>query len=86
MSIAELLGTEDEEAQYAIVEALLESEKDPTYALVIRYDLPKDGVEVQVIGKVPFMFIYRMLELANKAIHKQEIQTITESLTKDKEE
>jgi len=76
MSIAELLGTEDEEAQIAIVETLLELEKNPAYAMFIRYDLPRDGVEINIVGQVPYDFLYRMLELANKAVRMDEMETI----------
>lgn len=76
MTISELLGTEDEEAQIAIVNDLLELERNPAYGMFIRYDLPKDGVEINIVGQVPFDFLYRMLELANKAVRMEEIETI----------
>lgn len=83
----ELLGTKDEEVQIAIVKDLLEQEKNKSYAMLIRYDLQQDGVDVSLVGgAVPFTFLYRMLELANKAVRLEEIEVVKKSTTQEPKE
>ena len=76
MSLTELLGTPNEKEQEEKVKALIQTVSTPVIDLLIRYDASTDRASIHIIGDdVAFDVIHRMLELAGKAMRKEEIQT-----------
>lgn len=79
MTIKELLGTSNKEEQEARIKELLAKEASAQYGMLIKYDQKLDGVDVHPFGgNVPFDVLYRMLELANKAVRQEEIEMAKE--------
>ncbi len=70
----ELLGTDNKKEQEIRIKELLQIEATPEITLQIRYNGIADRVTVDVSGgDVAFDAIHRMIELASKAIRREEV-------------
>ncbi len=85
----ELLGTDNKKEQFERIQELLQIEATPEITLRIRYNGISDQMTLDMSGgDVPFDVIHRMLELAGKAIRREELNAALqqqEQNGKDKE-
>lgn len=72
----ELLGTGDKKEQIEKIEELLKIAATPEVSLLIQYNGLEDRIALHILGgDVAFDIIHRMLELAGKAIRREEVNT-----------
>ena len=70
----ELLGTDNKKKQEERIQELLQIEANPEITLHIRYNGIVDQIMVDIFGgDVSFDVIHRMLELASKAVRREEV-------------
>ena len=87
MSLTELLGTEDEKEQEERIKELLLIEATPEITLQIRYNGIADQLTMDINGgDVAFDIIHHILELAGKAIRREEVNIAVQRQVQDGED
>jgi hypothetical protein len=83
----ELLGTDNKKEQTEKIEELLKIAANPEITLLIQYNGISDQATINLLGgDAPFDIIHRMLELASKAIRREELNAAIRQQVQDGED